>query len=273
MVAKGIHYSRSSTLLESYGCIEKTNVTVILPRTTKIYDLEYFCDYEYNYDYKLMKALEDPCNTIFYFVQQSQKVIQWKGDQNEFEVHHKESSGDQQYMDFIISLRDHQFKKYDTTIQILLIHLTQLSDEALKILKEMHKETSWKIIIACIPLVECQTIRYLPINRIVPIHTRKNSEIRLGDLVRNPDFNKFEFLKYIKLDNVNLKCLENKTIHVFVWIPSLKLLDNVALIAYNAQELSANSKIILYTFQSGFTYFQSLDLTINFGNIIWKKVG
>ena len=237
MMAKGFQYSiRSSSLLQSYGCLEKTNVTVILPRTNNVEDDNL---------YKLMKVLEDPCNTIFYFAQQSQKVIQWKGDRNEFVVHHMKSSGEPEYMDFILNLRDHQFNKNDTTTQILLIHYIQLSDQALKILEVIHKETPWKIIITC-SISDCPIIPDYPMNRMVPIRDIEDTESRLRDLVRNPDFSKFEFLKYIKLDNVNLKCLANKTIHIFHGYPSLKLFENVALIAYNIRELSNSTKIILY---------------------------
>lgn len=60
------------------------------------------------------------------------------------------------------------------------------------------------------------TINHLPINRIIYTltFTKKDLRRKLNNLLQNPNFNQFEYLKHVKIDNKNLTCLANKTIHI-----------------------------------------------------------
>ena len=51
------------------------------------------------------------------------------------------------------------------------------------------------------------------------------------DLVRDPNFNKFKYMKHVKLDDERLKCLTNKSIHIQPDY-SLPLLEIIALILF-----------------------------------------
>ena len=54
------------------------------------------------------------------------------------------------------------------------------------------------------------------------------------DLVRDPNFNKFKYMKHVKLDDERLKCLTNKSIH----IQAGPLLEIIALIVFNTDPVS-----------------------------------
>ena len=53
----------------------------------------------------------------------------------------------------------------------------------------------------------------------------------LIEVIKNPDFDRFEYLKYLKLDNQNLTCLANKTIHILPTLMSTKMIENIVLIS------------------------------------------
>ena len=235
----------SPHLLHSYECLEKTKITIILPNSNN--------QGYYNSMFKLIKTLEDPCHDIFYFVRQSQKVVQWEGNRNKFDIHHKKSGpvDGPEYIDFLKNL--HQNRKLmmkidNSTTQILVLDI-QLSDQILEIVEQLRKDKSFlKIVIMC-GNDECPIIPSIPIQQMVPKDYIENTGQQIRTLVQNPHFNRFEFLKYVKLDGGNprrLKCLDKKTIHIFHGYLSVKLLENIALLAYNIQELNSTSKIVLY---------------------------
>ena len=100
---------KSSPLLESYGCLERTNITLfvrILMRTP-LYDW--------------LTNLEDPCFSIFYYSHRSRKIVQWNGDQNQIE--NNKATLEEKYrgeskklsesdtMEFIESLYEQQVEK------------------------------------------------------------------------------------------------------------------------------------------------------------------
>ena len=149
-------------------------------------------------------------------------------------------------MEFIESLYEQKVEKNDTTKQILLIDYSiEMKDKLLKAIELLDRETDWNVIINC--STHCPILQHFPINRILPrviLNPYTRNYQTLKDIIKNPDFNKNEFLKHIKLDNAKPTCLANKTIHVFMVDPSVKLLENMVQIIYNTQGLS--TKIILY---------------------------
>ena len=226
---------KSSPLLESYGCLERTNITLFMPNSwiTPLYD-------------RLINS-EDPCCSIFYYSHHSRKIVQWNGDQNQVENEKAMSTeifSESDTMEFIESLYEKQVEKDGTTKQILLIDYSiEMKDKVSKAIESLDRETDWNVIISC--LKYCPILQHFPINRIVPRNSLTKSYLKsIRDIAKNPDFNKNEFLKHIKLDNAKLACLANKTIHVFMINPSVKVLENMVQIVYNTQRLSA--KIILY---------------------------
>ena len=227
---------KSSPLLESYGCLERTNITLFMPSLSR------------KNLYNLLTDLDDPCCSIFYYSPQSRKIVQWNGDRNqvEYEMTMSKKLSESDTMEFIESLYEQQVEKDDTTKQILLIvYVVEMKDKVLKAIESLDRETDWNVIINC--YFPCPILQHLPINRIVPTNPfgGENYKKSFQDIVKNLDFNKTEFLKHIKLDNAKLTCLANKTIHVFMTYPSVKLLENMVQIIFKTQGLS--TKIILYT--------------------------
>ena len=226
---------KSSPLLESYGCLERTNITLFTVDSWGIYL------------YDLLTDLEDPCFSIFYYSHKSRNIVQWNGDRNqvEYEMTMSKKLSESETMEFIESLYEQQVEKNDTTKQILLVYYsTQMKVKVLKAIELLDRETDWNVIINCM-VSSCPILQHLPINRIVATNPfTGNYQKSFQDIVKNLDFNKNEFIKHIKLDNAKLTCLANKTIHVFMTYPSVELLENIVQIVYNTQELS--TKIILY---------------------------
>ena len=69
----------------------------------------------------------------------------------------------------------------------------------------------WNVIVIC---DDCRLFQNIPIHRVLPATGYSNIFNKLTDLIKNPDFDTFEFQKYInKLDNVDFRCLTNKTLH------------------------------------------------------------
>lgn len=254
MAAEGIQYSRSSNLLKTYGCLEETNVIYVT------YDIRIFSD---EYIDSLLSVLEEPCITISYFNHNLRKVVQWKEmEQSKFESSLKNEINKAELDEFIESLHNQNFDKGSTSKQILVIdrydggHLTVRMTEAIGLLE---KNTKWNVIFICNALiVNCPIIPHLPIHRIVTMFDYKSIHRRVKELVLNPDFNKFEFLKHVKIDNRNLTCLENKTVHIVSGdIYSSQLLEIIAFIKYNTEQ-NTTTKFIIYMIneeEKFFTYF------------------
>ena len=93
----------------------------------------------------------------------------------------------------------------------------------------LHKETSWNIIITCFT-TRCPQSEIIPINRYVPMSTYQQTAKNLVEIINNPDFDRFEYLKYLKLDNSNSTSLANKTIHILPNKMSINLLESIMLV-------------------------------------------
>ena len=255
-----ISSKRSSSLLESYGCLERTNITLFVPFS--------FDDLNIG----LLTGLEDPCFPMFFFYHHSRKIIQWNGNQNEVGFERRTSDlSESEIMEFIESLYEQQVDKETTTKQLLLLaHEKDIEGKVLKAIELLDRETEWSVIVTC--RLDCPIFQHLPINRIVPIFTKRAIKKRLKSIVKNPDFNENEFLKHIKLDNVNLACLANKTVHVFMLSISVELLQYTVLIVNNTQGFS--TKIILYAplpAEKFWTYYIEKNGWKNIINIVFQN--
>ena len=58
----------------------------------------------------------------------------------------------------------------------------------------------------------------------------QNCYINLVEIINNPDFDRFEYLKYLKLHNSNSTSLANKTIHILPNKMSINLLESIMLV-------------------------------------------
>ena len=112
--------------------------------------------------------------------------------------------------------------------------------EALEILDN---KVPWNVIIGWHTFL-CPISLKLPIQQIAAEWDFGLQPKTFADLVRNPNVNKFKYLKHVKLDDERLKCLTNKSIHIQPDY-SLPLLEIIALILFNTDQLQ-NTKFFLY---------------------------
>ena len=218
-----------------------TEVTVMLP------------NYERQNHQKIVAILDwiakEPCINVSVFNDLPEKMIQWqKGNFQEHEILEELIPSTTKLIQFIRNLR-HIFKFPETrnnnnnnnnnnrTRKILLIHDFFEYDwnktRRLEEVESLHLETDWKVVITCSP-VKCPVSSQIPINRILPV--RNPNDLReiykVIHLIRNPDFDKFKFLKYLALNDEHIKelsCLNNQTVlNIDIGKPSLELLEMLA---------------------------------------------
>ena len=96
-------------------------------------------------------------------------------------------------------------------------------------LENLNTERNWNVIVVC---YRCPVSQRILVNRFVQtLLAQKKKKKKLKSLVRNPDFNKFEYLKHVKLDDERLKCLKNKTIYsILDALITHDVLENIALL-------------------------------------------
>ena len=226
MIDLTILSSSPSTLMKSFGCIEKTNVTLFS------FSISY-----YNNDlYQALNYLENnPCFIIFNFDYMQRKIVPWLKDRDLVEnIRLYQNDGNEALFEFVENLRhDHKYTN-GSTKQILLIlkdlFTNDNDDRITNALEQLHNETTWNIIISCLP-EQCPRSQILPVNRIIPYQRMRQTVNDLIEVIKNPDFDRFEYLKYLKLNNQNLTCLANKTIHILpTFLKSTRLIENIVLI-------------------------------------------
>ena len=239
-----IYAGLSSSHFNNFGCIVRTNVTIFYPNTSGSL-------------FTMVKYLDDPCITIFIYFHHKKQIVQWMGDENEIEaevVVYKDLSASE-YLEFIQNLHhQEQIKENDDegmrsqqTNQVLLLSQARLPipNNVSRAIESLDKQTKWNVIILCTH--HCPILHHLPINRIFPI-LGIEIPMNLKSLVKNPEFNKNEYQKNIRLNEPNLPCLANKTIHVFNLYYPLDLIIDISRIMHNTRQM--NTKIILYVHTS-----------------------
>ena len=225
MIDLTILSSSPPTLLQSFGCIEKTNVTLFS---------DYSSIYYQNGLYQALNHLEnDPCFNVFNFVDYMQrKIVPWLKDENLIERIDLDANGRKEALfEFVENLRhDHKYTN-DSTKQILLIFgfLSSNDDRIINTLEQLHNETTWIIITSSLP-EQWPRSQILPFNRFIPFQFMRQTFNDLIGVIKNPDFDRFEYLKYLKLNNQNLTCLAKKTIHILPTLMSTKMIENIVLI-------------------------------------------
>ena len=106
----------------------------------------------------------------------------------------------------------------------------------------------------------------------------KNNVKILINLATNPNFNRFENIKYYRLDDERLKCLKNKTVHI--QLPaSTSLLENILIFVYNTEGFS--TKIINYNYRNSDHYLYDfldysgsegqLGMVLGYANVTKKR--
>lgn len=237
--------------LKSFGCLETSNITFITPFTDPKRN-----NFPTSLIVRNLIASQDPCHTIFYFNRCLRKLIEWKDDHGEaiIEADVEGTMDESEFVEFIESLNNQKFKESDPISKQILLIFSFLprekkqyifnSSRILNAIGLLENETHWKVIFDCEPAA-CPMTSALPLNQIIPIGgSLRDNNIRLKDLVRNPDFDKFEFIKYIKLNDLNLTCLTNKTVHIIYdeYFFGTKLLEDLILIKHNSKV----NKFIIY---------------------------
>ena len=235
--AEGIQYSRSSNLLDTYMCLEEINVTYIAPSLPEWFNKAIL---------EFLTALEDPCIKISFFDHNLRKVVEWKGEQSyleSIETLPRKMLDDVEFVELIENIYHEKFKGSSSSKQIFLIDYifgsTDSNNKMDKSIGLLENKSEWNVIFLCRD--QCPITTQLPIHRIVRGWSHKLIQKRVKDLVFNPDFNKFEFLKYVKINEENLTCLANKTVHIFGNFKInegyiISFIEIIALIKHNLSE-------------------------------------
>ena len=235
----GIQYEVNHSLLsQNYGCLEKTNVTVLVPDMSNERYLESITSL-------LDEIDKDPCITVFYFDHKLRETILWEGDPNliwdDFGyklVYYNFRNIVQEFYYQNSNIRDNGITK------VLLVPFQSMYDiDYLKTLENIYNQTAWEVIVLSLP-TNFRTSQLIPKHRIVPIEDFKEDQNHIINLVRNPYFDNFEFHKHINVHDSRFKCLKNKSIHLVFRFPSLVLFNNIATLVHNAP--TSLTKILLY---------------------------
>ena len=247
-------------LSTSFGCLEKTNVTVLVAETT----IKWPKNGVFDQIERLLGDLRDPCYTLYVFVHNSRQFIKWdKNIRNQFEAQTQGNHmGDTEVIEFIKNLQQQQQQQQQqqsqcTDKQILLIFFQfgKISSSSIEVIREIEildNETNWNVIIVCRYAFCPIKSNRIPLHRIVSDSfeldgVRKN---RIIDLVRNPDFNRYKYLEHRQRINNSKKldCLENKTINIYMNNINHKTFDDIALLINEIKGFS--TRIVLYQFEA-----------------------
>lgn len=161
----------------------------------------------------------------------------------------------QDTLSFIDSLHEYYstLKSSTSSKNTLIFFQTyrDVADGVVSALEELDSKADWDVILVCPPRF-CLLSQRIGINKIIP---EIEGTRELMDIIRNPNFNRFEYLKHVKLhDNRLRKCLEHKSIHIVIIngpdVP-LKMLENIALLLYNTEDV-AGTKINLHVRSQSF---------------------
>ena len=208
MTVNGIQYSRSSNLLKKYTCLEEINVIYITLEVLRLKD-----DLEIH---DFLTYLEDPCIKISFYDNKLDKVVQWKSEQPKIDLSSNRYSPP--FLDLLESFYDNRkLKGNASTKQILLIDVpVSISHKMREAIEFLENKTKWNVILLCLPSYCPITIR-LPIHLLVPYWNEYHFIRRYVKLhILNPDFDKFQFLEYIKFYNdEKLTYLANETMRTF----------------------------------------------------------
>ena len=253
-----VNHVESSLSDETFWCLERTRV-ILFARQLFLQPKE---------TAKILKYFEDPCHTVFIFVSNSQQLVQWKGSLNDISYESQNLLSGAEIVASIQSLnsinQEEEEKKEEKSMKNIFlfyqnwnIHMMEM---VLRELESLNSQPNWDVIIVCstIQPLFCPITQNISINRVIPIHSGVLSALdNIRDIVKNPDFDRFEYLKYIQIQNrrSRLECLANKTIHLGLNFVSFALLENIALLVQNAlvpTTTTSTTKVIFYRTQDEF---------------------
>ena len=237
--------NRGSPLLESYGCLEYINVTIMVEK------INYFDHLEGQFK----KLKDSPCVAIYYYSQLSRKTLKWNHQLIFADLlEYYKPIQDTTVQDFLLGIPFHQreknseYKGTNRTKNILLIYVRTFStagNEAWKTIDSLETSSLWNVIVVC--LFFSPMFQNVPIHRILyAVYADQEILNRLPGIIRNPDFDAFELERHInKADKLNYACLANKRLHLVrdKDYLTISLLEKTALLSEKTQALNTNITI------------------------------
>lgn len=249
----GMENFNSDLSSQSFGCLEKTQVTVFVPR------------FPYYLGLNVMSELNEHlsqtnCHFLFMFLKDVRKSVPFQNNVWVKELDVKEHNTILSNREIVTIIEDETFADDPNLRQTLLLIQDAWDfpdDVVLKALEKFDNKINRDIILYC-HYNNCPVEHNIPFHRIVPdFNLTKDTSKKLIDLVKNPNFNKFENLKYYRLFDERLKCLRNKTVHIQLAPPSITLLESFLILAYNTKEFS--TRIIYYNDNGGDQYLRDFE--------------
>ena len=237
--------NRGSPLLESYGCLEYINVTIMVEQ------INYFDHLEGQFK----KLKDSPCVAIYYYSQLSRKTLKWNHQLIFADLlEYYKPIQDTTVQDFLLDTSFHQrekiseYKGTNRTKNILLIYVHTFYNAENKVWKtidSLETSSSWNVIVIC--EIFCPVFRNVPIHRLLSgVFADQEIFNRLPGIIRNPDFDAFELERYInKADKLNYACLAYKRLHLVTDKDSftINVLEKAALLSEKTQALNTNITI------------------------------
>ena len=232
--------NRGSPLLESYGCLEYINVTIIMELIECLDILEG----------QFKKLKDSPCVAIYYYSQSSRKAHKWNHQLIFADLKEYFNPIEDTIQDFILNTPFHQREKiseYEGTSKTknILLICGMFGNKIWKTIDSLETSPSWNVIVMC--RYFCPVFQNVPIHRIWHgVFYDREILNRLPGIIRNPDFDAFELERHInKADKLNYACLANKGLHlvrVNRYLTS-NLLEKTALLSEKTQALNTNITI------------------------------
>ena len=232
--------NRGSPLLESYGCLEYINVTIMVEQ------INYFDHLEGQFK----KLKDSPCVAIYYYSQLSRKTLKWNRQLIFADLlEYYKPIQDTTVQDFLLDTSFHQrekiseYKGTNRTKNILLIYVHTFYNAENKVWKtidSLETSSSWNVIVIC--EIFCPVFRNVPIHRLLSgVFADQEIFNRLPGIIRNPDFDAFELERYInKADKLNYTCLAYKRLHLVKDYLSINVLEKTALLSEKTETLNTN---------------------------------
>lgn len=259
-----------------YGCLETTNVTVYI----EMHDRMVTYRDQIN---SLFKHLKTPCSNLFVYFQNQRKVVQWNEDLHHmrFQSEDRRNSNDDENhffnegLEFITELQYHNFTSKQTLVYFLDYKIVTGLHNLLESLGKLENKSNWNVIIVCHSRLCPTNDLMIPINRIVPIEVYNPNSIsflpnHLKGLIDNPDFDRLEYLKHIKLPEKKLKCLNNKTIRIEIYTGfTFPILENMILLLSNTD---STTKIVFHLSENSNYYWHIIkEHKLNNQRLLFEK--
>ena len=219
------------------GCIETRNITILLYGYTRT---ELMVQNFRFYHRNLVE--NNPCYTIHMYLNHRQRAIHLKGDAQSYNLIETEpsvKSNEHIIQDFRLNGPKATPSSKQTWLYIARTSHNQTDNYHQ--LELLQNEKHWDVLVACNPSI-CPTRDWIATNRVLPYGTSIQSQRDTLDLLKDPDFNKFDYATPFGNEKCNPTFSKWKVINIIVYNFHSKYLS----LALSSGLLTRQHKIVFY---------------------------